>query len=130
MVNVVFHFILKNLMVKMVLKLRCNFISKFMKMVLDLKFEFEPKLVKQRGGGFLVVLAIFTKVCWVGKHMSITFATDELPNPRPTQPEKKSFKSHFSPHFVGWDCLYGKQTTRNPTQPKLLANTLLSVVCS
>ena len=52
------------------------------------------------------------------------YETNELPNPRPTQPKKRS-KWHlgrFSPQQIicpgSWDWfLYRKQTARNPTQP-------------
>ena len=33
-----------------------------------------------------------TKLCWVGKHNTYYYGTDELPNPRPTQPKKNRLK--------------------------------------
>ena len=54
------------------------------------------------------------------------YETDELPNPRPTQPKKKSgWKwrlGHFFPtakwFFVGWDWFYiGNRLQENLTQP-------------
>ena len=72
----------------------------------------------------------FTKFCWVGKHVNIIMKpTDQLPNPRPTQPKKKkevksgNLGHFFSPQqiFFGWLglVLCRKQTTRNPAQPNL-----------
>ena len=58
------------------------------------------------------------------------YETDELPNPRPTQPKKNQVKkdiwvtfSHSIKFFVGWDWFYiGNRPpgTRNLTQPNSL----------
>ena len=49
------------------------------------------------------------------------YETDELPNPRPTQPKKKWHLGHFSPQQIHFRALglilYGKQTTKNPNKP-------------
>ena len=51
------------------------------------------------------------------------YETDELPNPRPTQPKKKRLKVAFGPLFPTVNkfwlglVLHRKQTTRNLTQP-------------
>ena len=53
------------------------------------------------------------------------YETDELPDPRPTQPKKNEVKSgiwvtfsHSKQFFVRWDWFsYRKQTARNVTQP-------------
>ena len=37
----------------------------------------------------IIVCLRFTKFCWVETHMKHYYETDELPNPRPTQPKKK-----------------------------------------
>ena len=68
-----------------------------------------------------------------GKHY---YETDELSNPRPTQPKKNQVKKwHLWPlfptqqtyFFVGWDLiLQRKQTTRNPNKNKFSANTLFN----
>ena len=57
----------------------------------------------------------YTKLWWVRKHVlrKYYYETDELPNPRPTQPKKKQVKSGVwttfpTPcfFFVGWDWFY------------------------
>ena len=61
------------------------------------------------------------------------YETDELPNPRPTQPPKKLVESgtwatfsHSKYFFVGWDWSYiGNTDYKKPNPTKLSANTLL-----
>ena len=76
----------------------------------------------------------FTKFCWVGKHMKNTiYETDELPNPRPTQPKEKQVKggiwATFSPRqnifsWVGIDFMQ-EADYKKPDPTKLSANTLV-----
>ena len=61
------------------------------------------------------------------------YETDELPNPRPTQPPKNLVESgtwatfsHSKYFFVGWDWSYiGNTDYKKPNPTKLSANTLL-----
>ena len=74
---------------------------------------------KRSSGCFSIYL------CWVGKYINIIMKPTQLPNPRPTQPQKNQVKSgilgHFFPQQIFFRglglVLYRKQTTRNPTQP-------------
>ena len=70
-------------------------------------------------------------------HVKYYYETDELPKPRPTQPEKKkkvksgiwATFSHSKYFFrVLGLVLCRKQTARNLTQPKLSANALVAMV--
>ena len=71
-----------------------------------------------------------TKFCWVGKHVNIFHETDELPNPRPTQPRKTRLKvtfwatfSHGNFFFVGRDWFYignrPQETQPNRNSPQI-----------
>ena len=73
-------------------------------------------------------LRCYTKLCWAGNAHKCYYETDELPNPRPTQPKKNWVKSgvwatfsHSKRVFRGLGLvLYRKRTTRNLTQPNSL----------
>ena len=82
----------------------------------------------------------YTKILLGWKTYKYYYETDELPNPRPTQPKQKNrlkvaFLGHFFAHSkiffsrVGIDFFCRKTDCEEPNPTKSSANTLLQVVC-
>ena len=85
-------------------------------------------------GSLIIRCLRLTKFCRVGKTYKCCYETDEVPNPRPTQPEKKQV---IKSGIWATSCqqiisrgsgliFYRKQTTRNATQPNSSANTIIA----
>ena len=72
---------------------------------------------------------------YVGLEHKCYYETDELPNPRPTQPKENEVKSSVWATFFAQQIIFRglgliscrKQTTRNPTQPNQILETFRKV---